>query len=375
MRSKYLSVYVHIPFCVRKCLYCDFPSVPYDEGKETAYIKALLCEIESAAKLLDERSVKTVYFGGGTPSVIPAAHIRGILESLKNNLSFDEDPEITIEMNPKTVNEEKIEIYLSSGINRFSLGMQSAVDPELEALGRIHDSRDSSESFKLLRRLGVKNINLDVMTGIPHQNPDSLKTTLKDILALKPEHISAYALIIEPGTPFYETGREGLDLPDEDEEMQMYEFTRDLLRENGYERYEISNYAVSGRECAHNLVYWDCLDYIGFGCSASSRLGSRRFTNIRDIDAYIADPVENRMEDLVLSAAELMSEFVFMGMRKVRGIGIRDFQERFNRNIFGVYGSVLSKYIDQGLIINEGDRLFFSRRGMDVSNMILSDFI
>lgn len=347
----------------------------FDAEKEALYLRAVCEEIKMSAKELEGRRVRTVYFGGGTPSVIPAAHIETILEALKNNIDFENDCEISIEMNPGTVGEESLKTYLSSGINRFSMGMQSASDRELKALGRIHDNEDLLLAFDLLRRLGAENINLDIMTGIPHQTLDSLQKTLDEALSLKPSHISAYALIIEPGTPFYKTGREGLDLCGEDEEMRMYEYTVKRLEESGYERYEISNYALEKMECAHNLAYWDCLDYIGFGAAAASRIKNRRFTNTDKLYEYLKNPVKNRAEDLCLSEKELMSEFIFMGMRKIKGISVNGFFERFNEDIFKAFGPELEKYIKQGLIIHDGDRLKFSSRGLDVSNMILSDFV
>jgi len=375
MRSEGLSVYVHIPFCVRKCLYCDFLSQAFDERKAEAYLKAVLCEIRLAGSFYGKQRVRTVYFGGGTPSVVPAFHIEKILETLKEEFSFNEDCEISLEINPKTADEEAVRTYLFAGVNRFSLGMQSASDPELKALGRVHDNGDLLEAFGLLRGLGADNINLDIMTGIPHQDMDSLKKTLDEAVSLKCDHISAYALILEPGTPFFEQGRDKLDLCDEDTEMEMYEYTVDFLEANGYQRYEISNYSRPGRKCLHNLSYWNCDDYLGFGCAAASRIKNTRFTNIKDIDAYIMSPVKNRSEELTLDDEELMSEFFFMGMRKTEGVSVKTFRERFGRSIFGVYGDRLEKHIRQGLIIKDGDRLRFSRRGLDVSNIILSDFV
>ena len=375
MRNDGLSVYVHIPFCVRKCLYCDFLSVAFDGRKEEAYLEALLREISDAAGSYRGKRVKTVYFGGGTPSLIPATHIKRILDRLREVFIFEKDCEISLEINPKTADETGIKTLIGSGVNRFSLGMQSASDAELKALGRVHLNKDLLEAFHLLRRLGAKNINLDIMTGIPFQNMDSLKNTLDQAISLKPEHISAYALIIEPGTPFFEMGREKLDLCDEDMEMEMYEYTADFLEKNGYQRYEISNFSLAGRKCLHNLSYWNCDDYLGFGCSAASRIGNARFTNIKDIDEYIKSPVKNRSEELVLDEEELMSEFFFMGMRKTEGIGENTFRDRFGRGIYDVYGDRLDKHIRHGLIIRDGDRLRFSRRGMDVSNIVLSDFV
>ena len=370
-----ISVYIHIPFCVRKCLYCDFPSIITDPGKEKAYLNALLKEIEHCAGLLKDKSIRTVYFGGGTPSVTDPAYIKSILEVLRRVSDISSNAEISMELNPGTVDENKLGIYLGSGINRFSMGLQSANDNELKALGRIHTFEEFKESFRLLRKAGAKNINVDIMTGIPYQTFDSLKITFNEVTALGPEHISAYTLIMEPGTPFYETGEEKLNLPSEEDGIAFYEYTEAFLEANGYKRYEISNYAKNGYECRHNLVYWDCGDYLGFGSSAASRIGERRYSNVRDVDEYIKAPVDNREEDLRLTKEELMSEFIFMGLRKTGGINLDDFEERFGISVFEAYEKTLEKHMIRGLILVDGKRLYFSRRGMNVSNMILADFV
>ena len=370
-----ISVYIHIPFCVRKCLYCDFPSIITDPGKEKAYLNALLKEIEHCAGLLKDKSIRTVYFGGGTPSVTDPSYIKEILEALRGISDFNDSAEISMELNPGTVDENRLEIYLGSGINRLSMGLQSANDNELKALGRIHTCAEFKESFRLLRKAGAGNINIDIMTGIPYQTFNSLKNTFNEVTALEPEHISVYTLIMEPGTPFYEMGEDKLNLPSEEDGIAFYEYTEAFLESKGYKRYEISNYAKNGYECRHNLVYWDCGDYLGFGSSAASRIGERRYSNVRDVDEYIRNPVGNRAEDLRLTKKELMSEVIFMGLRKTDGISIRDFEDRFGVSVFKAYGKELEKYMVPGLILSDGKRLYFSKRGMDVSNMILADFV
>ncbi len=370
-----ISVYVHLPFCIKKCNYCDFLSGSYSDLIKKSYIDCLLNEIDLYSDLLSKREIRTVYLGGGTPTVLPASYIVSIIEKLKKITSFKEGCEITIEMNPGTADEEKTAAYLQCGINRFSIGLQSVNDNELKALGRIHSYDDFLHLYDLLGRRGASNINIDLMTGIPYETVHSAERSLKEICALSPKHISVYSLILEEGTPFWHTPRKDLRLPDEDTEYEIYEMTRAILKENGYERYEISNYARSGFECIHNTVYWEIRDYIGFGAGAASRIGNRRYTNIRNVEGYIRSEPFTFDEDLLLDDGDMMSEFVFMGLRKTAGIDVVDFSNRFGKEILDVYGDIIRKHEEKGLLILSDKRLRFSEKGMDISNVVLKDFV
>ncbi|MBR1877312.1 MAG: radical SAM family heme chaperone HemW [Lachnospiraceae bacterium] len=375
-----ISIYFHIPFCIRKCGYCDFLSVPTSCGEAASqtviddYVRALKKELSCAGETLKERTVKTVYFGGGTPSLIPSFHITGIIKRLREMAEFSDLPEISIEMNPKTVDEEKILAYMDAGINRFSVGCQSVNDNELRALGRVHDHEDFLKTMEILKKCGAENINADIMTGIPYETLESAKRTLDEISNLGLSHISAYCLILEEGTPFFEKGSKKLHLPDEDLEMEIYEYTREFLSKKGYKRYEISNYALPGRKCLHNIVYWDCGDYLGFGAGAASRLRNRRFSNVRNVKSYINAPVNDLCEDLILSKEDEMTEFMIMGLRKTDGISLEDFFLRFGEDISDVYKETIGKFEKSGLLICKEGRLFLTERGLDVSNTVLSEF-
>ncbi|MBQ7464532.1 MAG: radical SAM family heme chaperone HemW [Lachnospiraceae bacterium] len=370
-----ISVYVHLPFCVKKCAYCDFLSGDYGDDVKRAYLDRILREIDHCSPVLSDRIIRSVYFGGGTPSLPDPSYISSIIRAVMDGHILKKDAEITIEMNPGTTDEKKVREYLKLGINRFSIGLQSMDENELKALGRIHDPDDFLYLYDLLRKNGASNINVDLMTGIPHQTPACAQRSLESVIALAPEHIAVYSLILEEGTPFYEKGAENLDLPDEDTEEEICEMTRLILAENGYGRYEISNYAKKGYECRHNLVYWDLLDYIGFGASAASRIGNRRYTNIRNVEAYTASEVPLFEEDLLLDESEWMSEFIIMGLRKTAGISLLDFSSRFGKELEEVYGDVIERYEGEGLLKKQEGRLFFTERGMDVSNIVLSGFV
>ncbi len=364
-----------MPFCVKKCLYCDFLSGPFDDSVKKAYLESLIKEADSYCDLFAKRRIVSIYIGGGTPSLLPSSYIALIIKKIREMADLSEDCEISMEINPGTLDEKKAEDYLRCGINRFSLGLQSVNDNELKALGRIHDYKDFLSSYRILRDLGAGNINVDLMTGIPHENRISAKRSLEMTADLNPEHISVYSLILEDGTAFFEKGEKELDLPGEDEEAAIYEMTRRILKDKGYERYEISNYAKNGFNCRHNMVYWDCNDYIGLGAAAASRLKNRRFSNVRDVLSYINNPVLNRDEDLVPDEREYMSEFIFMGLRKVEGISLKEFEDRFGRDIRDVYAKVIKEHEKKEMLCLRDGRMFLTERGMDVSNIILADYI
>ena len=387
MSGKDISIYVHIPFCVRKCLYCDFNSqVPASEDTVFYYTSALEREIGAAGDIFEDRKLASVYIGGGTPSSIPSSCIGRIMDAISSVISIEEDTEITIEANPGTLTDLKIKDYVSFSINRVSLGVQSAIEEELKTLGRIHTFDDVKKSFDRLYWGGIDNISADIMTSIPYQTPESLIETLDAVIKLKPEHISAYSLIIEQNTPFYDKYRYGLlPLPGEDESYMIYKLAQEYLEQKGYKRYEISNYAKEtgeeGRDyrCLHNLRYWDRKDYIGFGASAASLIGDHRFTNVFDVTDYVSDPGGKKAEDYRLRPEDAMAEFMFLGLRKTEGIRCADFEEAFGTDIQKIYGRIMRYQIDRKLAASTGEkeekRFFLTDKGLDVSNMVMSEYL
>ncbi|MEE0954813.1 MAG: radical SAM family heme chaperone HemW [Eubacterium sp.] len=499
MNCKNIELYVHIPFCVRKCAYCDFLSGPADAEIQRRYVDRLIEEIRNTGKgakvtfpctvrealvpavrarhngtMAPDAStrkaaggaivpvtlppVSSVFFGGGTPSVLPADLICRIMETIRSCFNLTEDAEISMEANPGTVDAEKLAAYRKAGINRISFGCQSTDNEELKALGRIHTWEQFLESYSLARQAGFKNINVDLMSGLPGQTVDSWKKSLITVANLDngygnigdcsrgPEHLSAYSLILEEGTPFYER-RDNLDLPDEDSERIMYECTHEVLEQYGYHQYEISNYARDGRECRHNKGYWTGVPYLGFGLGASSLWGSVRYHNTRKMKTYLETPdnsnpilgvftdadsrssaginhgtdfeitadhgttadhkttadheaaadhettadhnitadqeiavspgdiVGIRITDEVLSKKDQEAEFMITGLRMTRGISKSDFADRFGETVESVYGKVIHEYRDKQLLKDEDGRIFLTRRGISLSNLVMADFL
>lgn len=375
-----LELYIHIPFCVRKCNYCDFLSSPADRGTQEAYMAALFSEITGRATEYREYEVTSVFIGGGTPSVVEAKWMVQLMELLRGRFCLSGDAEVTIEVNPGTVDAEKLKVYYDAGINRLSIGLQSAKDEELKRLGRIHTFRQFLETYEAARAAGFDNINVDVMSALPGQTLQSYRQTLQKVLALTPppEHISAYSLIVEEGTPFADWEREGrLDVPDEDCERLMYEETKRILAEAGFHRYEISNYAREGFACRHNCGYWQRVDYAGFGIGAASLIENVRFSNNRDLQKYLENPLGQRSEVQVLSVAEQMEEFMFLGLRMTQGVNVEAFRENFGSTLTEVYGEVIEKNIEDGLLhyLSGGTCLALTEHGLDVSNYVMAQFL
>ena len=346
MADKSLELYVHIPFCVRKCEYCDFLSAPAGADTQQEYVRNLLLEIEQKGVHCTDYEVITIFFGGGTPSILKAGWIADILDAIHRNFKVRKDAEITIECNPGTLTFEKLSIYKSAGINRISVGLQSASDAELRELGRIHTYEDFLKSYDLIRKKGFSNINIDLMAALPGQTLKSYEQTLRRVLALKPEHISAYSLIIEEGTPFYEKyeadellrekGEKPQMLPSEETERLMYERTKELLLAHGYERYEISNYARRGYACRHNIGYWRRENYLGFGLGSASLLENERFHNTTDLTDYLGgDYLAYEQEKL--DKKSQMEEFMFLGLRMTDGISTECFRQTFGLTVELVY--------------------------------------
>ena len=380
---KELELYLHIPFCVKKCNYCDFLSAPAEEETRAAYADALLEEIRGFDEP-EDYEVVTVFFGGGTPSVLPGQEIFRIMEALREKFSFRKGAEITLEANPGTVDKEKLSCYKKAGINRLSFGLQSADAEELKKLGRIHTWEKFLESFQLAREAGFSNINVDLMSALPGQTKESWEKTLRQVLALQPEHISAYSLIIEEGTPFYQlyekdverrdAGEEPELLPSEEEERAMYEATGRILKEQGYLHYEISNYAKPGRECRHNLGYWQRRDYLGFGLGASTLLNPVRYKNTEDLEAYLGGDFSKK-EFFVLTKDNQIEETMFLGLRVLEGVSKEKFREQFSCELRVVYRKELEKLEQEGLLEEEGDFVRLTSRGIDLSNPVLAEFL
>lgn len=369
-----MEIYIHIPFCIRKCDYCDFLSGPSGPEEQADYVQALLREIQ-AVEEGEGRSVSSIFIGGGTPSVLDERLLGDILREIRNRFKMEEDAEITIEVNPGTANIGKLQAYREMGINRLSIGLQSPEDRELKILGRIHNYGQFLETYQEARTVGFDNINIDLMSAIPDQTYEGWVKNLRTVAELEPEHISAYSLIVEEGTPF---AARKLNLPDEDTEYNMYEATAQILKEYGFEQYEISNYARKGRECRHNVGYWTRQDYLGFGLGASSLYGKERFANTADMKKYLEsskNPEKIREKEPSLTREDEMAEFMFLGLRMTKGISKADFQRCFGCTIESVYGEVLEKYESMELLLEKDGRIFLSREGIHVSNSIMAEFL
>lgn len=383
-QKKDLELYFHIPFCARKCLYCDFLSAPADDDTQEAYMKAMFAEVEGRAGEYQNYQVSSVFIGGGTPSIVSEEWVEKLLFVVKTHFTMKEDVEITMEVNPGTVDEGKLALYFKAGVNRLSIGLQSASEEELAALGRIHTYGQFLEAYEAARRVGFSNINVDVMSALPGQSLESYQETLHKVIGLNPlpEHISAYSLIVEEGTAFYEMYQRGdLHLPDEDCERQMYEMTKEILGMAGFERYEISNYARDGYVCRHNVGYWRRVDYIGFGIGAASLFENKRFRNRGKLEDYLAHPLQCREKEQILTVEEQMEEFLFLGLRMTRGVSYAEFWKNFGRDMEQIYGTVIAKNLGDGLLREYTDNISKERflaltaKGLDVSNYVMAQFL
>lgn len=396
------EIYVHIPFCVKKCAYCDFFSGAYEEEKKARYFRELNEEIRGFGKIGDldgsaarksmygtpeDYRIVSIFIGGGTPSSVEPERIAEVLQSIRDTFEVAADAEISMEANPGTLDTEKLRAHRRMGVNRLSLGLQSADNALLKKLGRIHTYEEFLENYRAAREAGFTNINIDLMSGLPGQTAQDHKNTLKKVLELQPEHLSCYSLIIEENTPFYALYGERPELlPSEEEDRAMYRDTKAVLREAGYERYEISNYAKPGFECRHNVGYWTGVPYFGFGAAAASygpltkvtgeNNGVNRKTMHREKNAYSLDcrslPKEE-IEDLDFS--DLMAEFMILGLRMTAGISTEEFAARFGQDIHEVYGDVIGRHIKYGTLEEENGRLKLTDYGLDVSNMVFEEFL
>ena len=377
--KKDLGLYVHIPFCVRKCEYCDFLSWSAGEEEREQYVNALLSEIESYREFAKGYRVSTIFIGGGTPSVLLPKQMEDILQKIYEIFELERRPEITIEVNPGTVDEEKLQCYKENGVNRLSMGLQSVKDEKLRLLGRIHTYQEFAESYELARKVGFDNISIDLISSVPGQTLQEWKEELEIAAVQNPEHISVYQLIIEEGTPFYEKYAEHPELlPDEETSREIYLWTGRFLKEAGYEQYEISNYAKPGKESRHNLKYWERGDYLGLGLGAASMVRNIRMSNTKDMKTYLerCDKPKTMREDVqFLEEPRQMEEFMFLGLRKTRGVSKKEFRRIFGREMDMVYEKALHKCLENGMLLEHKDRIFLSEEGTLLSNMVLSEFL
>lgn len=379
--KKEISLYVHIPFCIKKCNYCDFLSFAgCSMLEQESYMQQLFREIECYRDVAKNYVVKTIFIGGGTPSVLQEELVEQLFRQIQAVWQIAEDAEITMECNPGTLTTRKLAEYRTCGINRLSIGLQSADNKELKRLGRIHNYEQFIANYKLAREAGFRNINVDIMAALPGQTQNSFGKTLAKLVELQPEHISVYSLIVEEGTPFADSPEVLEDLPSEAVERRMYRYTKSILNSMGYERYEISNYAKLGYACKHNQVYWTGGEYLGFGLGAASYWNGMRFENTREIQDYVKnwdglDINKIRRNIVPDTQKSQMEEFMFLGLRLMCGVSKIEFEQRFGVSMEEVYGTVIQKYEKQGYLTWNHNYLKLTDAGIDVSNIIMADFL
>jgi len=371
-----ISLYIHIPLCVKKCAYCDFASFAGRMGQRDRYVQAVCREIRVQAAFFGRRSVATIFFGGGTPTLLSGEQIQAIMQTVRDCFDVLPDAEISMEGNPGTLNMENLRAYRQAGVNRLSLGVQSMDDGLLAAIGRIHTAKEAKAAVQMAREAGFDNLNLDLMYGLPGQAAWQWEETLHHAIALAPEHMSCYSLILEEGTPLYDSVNAGAcaPLPDEDEMERMDALTLRLLREAGYGRYEVSNFAKPGRECRHNIVYWECLPYLGVGLNAHSDMDGRRFYNPASWEDYLAMAEGNmlsREQEGNSSADERMFERMMMGLRQTRGVDAQRFACDFGVQIEDVWPETIARMRRGNLMDTNKKRFFLTERGMQVMNGVL----
>ena len=381
-----MELYIHIPFCVKKCDYCDFLSFAADEQTQKSYVAALQKELAFYGAKYKDRRITTIFIGGGTPSWLKEDYMQAIMETVYHYFSVEQDAEITIECNPGTITEHKFEVYRRIGINRLSIGLQSVHNEELKILGRIHTFEQFLKTYDMARKHGFSNINIDLMSSLPGQTPEIFCDSLYQVLKLKPEHISAYSLIIEKGTPFYDlykfdavrqaAGMQTESLPTEEEEYQTTKMTQHILKEAGYHWYEISNFAKPGYECRHNIGYWKRVDYLGVGLGASSLIDNVRYSNTRDLYTYLSVPADSLHETAAqITRNEQMEEFMFLGLRMRDGFYRDEFTQAFGIPIEAVYGDALNHLQQEELLLKREGRIYLTDKGMDLNNYVVAQFM
>ncbi|MBR3673390.1 MAG: oxygen-independent coproporphyrinogen III oxidase [Clostridia bacterium] len=377
---KNIGIYVHIPFCKQKCKYCDFISFQCMEDKFEEYFKCLIKEIENKSEeMIDE--IDTIYIGGGTPSIVPTEYIEQVLKEIFRKYKVSKNAEITIEVNPGTVDEEKLKKYLSIGINRLSIGLQSTNDKLLKMLGRVHTYKEFEDVFEKARNVGFKNINVDLMIGLPNQTTEDVDESLEKIIDKNPEHISVYSLIIEENTNMFDLINEGiLELPSEDLERKMYWRVKETLELNGYNHYEISNFSKVGFESKHNMNCWNQHEYLGFGVAAHSYFDGMRYSNINDLKQYIENFInEEAVYNVVFhekqDKEEMMKEYMILGLRKIEGVKISNFKNKFVDNPLYVFRNELEKLTKNDLLEIDEDVIKLTKKGLDFANMVWIEFV
>ena len=373
---KKLGIYIHIPFCKRKCHYCDFISFSGKQELIEKYIDSLKKEINDYKINKEDYLVETIYFGGGTPSYIESKYIIDILKELKQKFTVSEDAEITIEINPGTVDEPKLQDYYNSGINRISFGLQSTKSELLKLVGRIHSYSDFIESYNKARKIGFKNMNIDLMIGLPVQTLEDVEKDLERITELKPEHISVYSLIVEEGTTIEQKiNNKELYIPSEEIERKMYWKVKNTLEEKGYKQYEISNFAKTGFESKHNLSCWNQEEYIGFGLAAHSYIDNKRYSNGHNFERYFEWPEYGRVVHEIQTKEEQMKEYMLLSLRKIEGVKISEFKNKFVDNPIYLYRESLNKLVVQELIEIDIDSIKLTDKGIDLANIVWEEFV
>lgn len=375
-----LGLYLHLPFCISKCPYCDFNSYQLKEDNQiSSYISALYQEITTYSKKLKKSNIKTIYLGGGTPTILSGVQIYNILEFCKSKFTIDKDAEITIEANPGTLDGEKIKLLIESGINRLSLGAQSFNNLFLKKLGRIHNTQDIIDSYYLAREIGFSNINIDIMFALPDQTTEDLQATLKKAISLKPDHLSLYNLTIKPGTEYYKKHKRGeLKLPTEDEEFEMYNWVINFLEESGFEHYEIANFARPHKRSMHNLIYWQNKPYLGIGAGAYSFIKGYRYMNYENPAIYIKEimsgtlPVDSGEK---LSLRKRMIETIILGLRTKDGVSYKKYKKRFRVNLNDIFFKQIDKLVNLGLLQKDNYRIKLTRKGIFLANTVFREFI
>lgn len=374
---KQLGLYVHIPFCVKKCNYCDFLSAPATKQVQKSYLDTLKKEIMRKKDEWQEYEVDTIFIGGGTPTSVPYEELMQVIECIKTQYHLTKDCEISMECNPGSVSFEALKAYKGVGVNRLSIGLQTTENELLQSLGRIHTYEQFLDTFSMARKVGFDNVNIDIMSALPKQTQKGYEETLKKIVALEPEHISAYSLIVEEGTPFFDMYQQDLlCLPSEEEERNMYYKTKEILEKAGYFRYEISNYAKNGYECRHNKRYWSRKEYLGLGLGASSFVKDTRYKNDDHLSSYMKEEgFLKQYEVEKLSEKDSMEEFMFLGLRMIEGVSKLEFHQRFRKDIEEVYGEVIHQLKSQALIEEKKERICLTEYGIDVSNIVFAEFL
>ena len=369
-----IGIYVHIPFCMRKCYYCDFCSYPGKLEKQEDYVQALKDEIKERSKRV-KNYVDTIYIGGGTPSIIDASYIAEILNCIRDNYKVKKNAEITIEVNPGTVTENKLLLYREAGINRLSIGLQSTKDKLLEEIGRIHKYEDFLNTYKLAKEIGFKNINVDLMIGLPEQTLQDVEDSLIDIITLKPKHISVYSLILEENTKLEVLVNLGkLDLPTDEVEREMYWKVKEVLEANGYEHYEISNFAKKGYKSKHNYNCWKQHSYLGFGVAAHSYYNNIRYSNTNSLGEYLQNPDNKKIEE-TQELEDAKKEYMMLGLRTIEGVSISEFKQKYVDNPLYLFKNELNKLTEEGLVEIDLDNIKLTNKGLDLANLVWEEFV